>query len=247
MPYDTSWITAATLSPPSTAPETQAHASPTHSPTRAGQASRRIWAVVPARKGSVGVPDKNIRPLGSSSLIARAIETADALGGDIVITTDYDTALFRYPKRALIVDRPAHLATRDASMWDVLSDLGHKLRWKCQDTIVLLQPTSLHEDRAGVIKTILKDHHRPCVTVDRYPDKWHPWYALSQSGERCAMPTNRHKLPPRFRPNGLAYIMSGCTARRGEFWQSAPRIYEVPGVLNIDSLSDWQEAVRLYG
>ena len=112
MPYDTSWITAATLSPPSTAPETQAHASPTHSPTRAGQASRRIWAVVPARKGSVGVPDKNIRPLGSSSLIGRAIETAEELGGEIVITTDYDQSLFRAPRGALLMDRPPHTAPR---------------------------------------------------------------------------------------------------------------------------------------
>lgn len=194
----------------------------------------------------MGVPAKNIRPFGSSSLLQRAIDCAEALGGEIVITTDYERSLFAAPERAIVLPRQPSLATHDASMWDVLADVGHTLRWKHQDTIILLQPTSLHEDRVGVIQTILKEHHRPSVTVDRYPERWHPWYALTPDVPNY-VPTSRHGLPVRYRANGLAYIMSGCTARKGTFWEDHPKLYEVQGVTNIDTQADWAEAVRLYG
>ena len=246
MPYDTSWITADMSRPPYTAPETQARVSRVRSQTRPELDSKKLWAVVPARKGSVGVPDKNVRPLGSGSLIDRALACAERLGGEVVLSTDYDPTLIKYPSRTIFMDRPEKLATHDTSMWDVLADLAHKLRWDKDDLIVLLQPTSLHEDRYGVVRTILRDGFLPTVTVEKFPDKWHPWYALAPDCHNHP-PTSRHALPERFRPNGLAYAMSGCTARRGSFWQDCPRLYEVHNVVNIDTMDDWHDAVELYG
>ena len=246
MPYDTSWITADIRSPHSTDVAMPAHALPTRLLTQQESASMRLWSVIPARKGSVGVPAKNIRPLGAKSLLDRAISCADDLGGEIVISTDYEQSDYHAPKRALVLTRPPRLATHDASMWDVLADLGQKLGWKRQDTVVLLQPTSLHPDRPGIVRTILKEHHRPAVTVERFPERWHPWYAISPDCYNHP-PKTRQGLPVRFRANGLAYVMSGCTARRGSFWQDCPKFYEVSDVINVDTLADWCQAVSIYG
>ena len=194
----------------------------------------------------MGVPAKNITPLGGMSLLERAIVCADQVGGELVISTDYPQSMFRAPRRSVILNRPPRLAADNASMWDVLTDLGHKLQWTKEDTVVLLQPTSLHQDRAGIVKTILHDAIRPAVTVERFPDKWHPWYALCPECPNHP-PPSRHGLPARFRPNGLAYIMSGCTAKKGTFWQDTPKFYEVEGVTNIDTPADWAEAERIYG
>lgn len=192
------------------------------------------------------MPDKNVRPLGRSSLIERAIECAVRLGGEIVLSTDYDPTLIRYPSRTIFMDRPPKLATPSASTWDVLADLANKLRWSKDDVIVLLQPTALHEDRLGIVRTLLRDHIIPAVTVEKFPERWHPWYALAHDCHNHP-PPSRHGLPERFRPNGLVYVLSGCTARRGSFWQDCPKLYEVQNVTNIDTMDDWHEAVELYG
>lgn len=218
--------------------------SPTPTPTET--ITRKLWALVPARRGSVGVPDKNIRPLGSACLIERAIQVAGYLGAELVISSDYPKHLIRCPPTVLFLDRPSHLASHDASMWDVVADVARTLHWGKSDTIVLLQPTSLHHDRSGVVRAMLEEDRLPIVSVDRFPDKWHPWYALAP-GCHNYPPTSRHGLPARYRSNGLAYIMSGDTARRGNFWQDCPKLHEVEGVLNIDSQTEWAEAVRLYG
>lgn len=246
MPYDTNWITDPILNRSSTVTVRPVLGSPKPSPTPREAGSRTIWAVVPARKGSRGVPDKNIRPLGSSSLLDRAIRVGEQLQAKIVVTTDYPSDLVRVPAHALLLPRPPHLATHDASMWEVLMDLGQTLHWERDDLIVLLQPTSLHRDRARIVATIMRDGAVPSVTVERFPERWHPWYALTPKGPHN-VPTSRHDLPERFRPNGLAYLMSGELARRGTFWAAHPTFYEVPDVTNVDTPEDWKEAVQRYG
>ena len=236
MRYAINSIMVVTPSPPSTAMDALVSVSPEPS---------RLWCVVPARKGSKGVPDKNVRPLGRASLLERAVETALALGGHTVLSTDYGGLAPSGP-HVTVVEREPALATDSASMWDVLADIGHRFKWKDRDVVVLLQPTSLHPDRANIIKTILKDGRRHALTADRFPDKWHPWYAMARASMNY-IPSSRQNLPPRFRPNGLAYVMSGCTARHGAFWESMPEIYEVDGVTNVDTPEDWAEAERLYG
>ena len=243
MPLDTSLIMDATIRRISTDEAMPDLASQPPWPTPKASDSPRTWIVVPARKGSRGVENKNVKLLGTTTPLRMAIQCAGVLGGKVVVTTDY-----HHTDDPIFVTRPAHLATDTASMWAVLSDLYTTQHWRDDDIIVLLQPTSLHKDRAGIAKMMLKEGHLPSCTVDRYPDRWHPWYAQVPNYPHPS-PKCRQDLPPRFRPNGLVYLMSGATARKESFWYDKPKFYELdPGsVINVDTEADWQEAERVYG
>ena len=113
--------------------------------------------------------------------------------------------------------------------------------------VVLLQPTSLHPERALLIRSELADCTLPTISVDRYPDRWHPYYTIDPRYVRHAQPTYRQSLPVMYRANGLFYLISGRSARLGTWWDDNPRFVETPGVINIDTPEDWAEAERVYG
>ena len=203
------------------------------------------WIVIPSRQGSKGVPNKGLRPLGGKSIIERALDVADAIGGETIITTDYPQALLPTTHPYLYHARPAMLAQDTAPMNEVLSLLAHTYRWGTDDIIVLLQPTSLHPDRAALILAALFGPI-PCVSVDRYPDRWHPYYSINPMRPFLPPPC-RQGLPVRYRPNGLFYIMTGGMAKAGSMWLHKPVYVETPDTINIDTEADWQEAEAVYG
>lgn len=108
----------------------------------------RVLAVIPARSGSKGLPDKNIRPLLGKPLLAWSIDTALACPAiqDIVLSTDsqaYAEIGLGYGAQVPCL-RPPELATDTASsidvvlhVLDVMDDLG-----STYDIVVLLEPTS---------------------------------------------------------------------------------------------------------
>ena len=130
-------------------------------------------------------------------------------------------------------------------MSEVLLFLAQAYQWGTDDLIVLLQPTSLHPHRAGLIVQALKGSI-PAVSVDRYPDRWHPHYAITP-GRPFLPPPCRQGLPTRYRPNGLFYLMTGGMVRSSSLWLHKPVYVETPGTINIDEETDWQDAEAVYG
>lgn len=110
--------------------------------------SKSIIAIIPARSGSKGLPDKNIRPLCGKPLIAYTIEAAIRSGifSDIVVSTDseiYAEIALKYGAQVPFL-RPADLARDDSSTSDAVrytlqkyQEMGRKF-----STFGLLQPTS---------------------------------------------------------------------------------------------------------
>jgi CMP-N-acetylneuraminic acid synthetase len=101
-----------------------------------------ILGLIPARSGSKGVPDKNIRPIAGKPLMAWTIEAAVAsekLGKFVVSTdsTEYAETARKYGAQVLM--RPKELASDEALTVDVMR---HALNEIPADIIVLLQPTS---------------------------------------------------------------------------------------------------------
>jgi CMP-N-acetylneuraminic acid synthetase len=243
MPYDTNWITDATPEATSTAGVMPEPGSRRRSSIPRPLDSPRLWVVVPARKGSKGVPNKNFRPLGAEPLWLRAVNCGRTFAMGVIVSSDLDPP---FPSPCVWVGRPPELATDKTPMWAVLSHLSREYRWRDEDIIVLLQPSSLHPDRATIARKMFAEGVLPACTVVRYPDKWHPWYAQCPQNPHSA-PACRQGLPSRFRPDGLVYILSGATARRESFWNDHPKFYEVEGTLTIDTPEDWAEAERQYG
>jgi len=205
----------------------------------------RRWIVIPTRQGSKGVPNKGLRPLAGTSIVERALEVATAIGGETIVTTDYPQSLLPVSYPYQYHARPALLAKDTAPMSEVLALLAQYYRWSQDDIIVLLQPTSLHPQRASLILTAL-DGPIPAVSVDRFPDRWHPYYSINPQRPFLPPPC-RQGLPVRYRPNGLFYLMTGAMAGGGSLWLHKPVYVETPGTINIDEEADWQEAEAVYG
>lgn len=108
---------------------------------------QRVIAVVPARAGSKGIPNKSIAPLGGKPLLAWPIATARATGiiDRVIVSTDGDAiADVARAHGAEVYLRPAHLATDTSLVIDALRDLTARLRaeGEAARVMVLLEATA---------------------------------------------------------------------------------------------------------
>src|SRR3990167_680229 len=106
---------------------------------------------IPARSGSKGVKDKNIRDLGGKPLLAWSIEFAKECGLTPVVSSDsleYLKTAYHHGCNNNIL-RPKELAQDDTPMFDVLKEAQLK-----SDIIVLLQPTTPFRDKDSLLKAI---------------------------------------------------------------------------------------------
>ncbi len=115
-----------------------------------------ILGVIPARGGSKGVPRKNIRKIAGKPLIAWSIEAAQKsrlLDDFVVSTEDNEIADIAGPYGAKVIDRPAELATDEATL---VSALQHVIKLLNPDILVVLQPTSPIRDDSLIDRCISK-------------------------------------------------------------------------------------------
>lgn len=108
----------------------------------------KVLGLIPARGGSKGVPNKNIRDLDGKPLIAHTIEAGQKASSidTVVVSTDDDeiaTVAEQYGARVPFI-RPDHLATDQAPTAPVIKHAVEYLREQGEkySTFVLLQPTS---------------------------------------------------------------------------------------------------------
>ena len=101
-----------------------------------------ILGVIPARGGSKGVPQKNIRLVCGKPLLAWTIEAAQQatlLDRWVVCTEDPEIARIAREYGAEVLNRPPQLATDTTPTLEVLQHVLSKIT---ADIVVLLQPTS---------------------------------------------------------------------------------------------------------
>lgn len=115
-----------------------------------------ILALIPARGGSKGVPNKNIKLINGKPLIAWTIKKALAseLIDRVVVSTDSE-AIADIAKQygAEVIIRPAEFATDTASTQDVMV---HALSVIPAEILVLLQPTSPYRSN-GLIDECIRE------------------------------------------------------------------------------------------
>lgn len=105
-------------------------------------------AIIPARSGSKGLKDKNIKPLNGKPLIAYTIEAAIKSGvfSHVMVSTDsrdYAKIAIEYGAEVPFY-RSENTSSDSASSWDVVKEVlaEYKKREIEFDTFTLLQPTS---------------------------------------------------------------------------------------------------------
>jgi CMP-N-acetylneuraminic acid synthetase len=218
----------------------------------------RILALVPARAGSVGLPNKNLLALAGRPLIAHAVAAAVEADcfADVVVSTD-GAALAAAARAAgawVPFRRPARLATSDARSIDVaihaLDVLGRRHR-KRYDAVCLVQPTAPLR-RADDLRACvaLWRAHRPCSVVSLVAhEEPHPYKLKLVYGGRVypLLPgmesgVPRQSLPPVYALNGAVYIAGIDTIRDTRTFlmpeHTVPYVMPPERSVNIDSARD---------
>ena len=105
-------------------------------------------AIIPARSGSKGVKDKNIRDLCGKPLMAYTIEAAIKSGefDEVMVSTDseYYAEIAKQFGASVPFLRSIETSSDTASSWDMVKEVlcGYRKQGREFDTFCLLQPTS---------------------------------------------------------------------------------------------------------
>jgi len=186
----------------------------------------KILAIIPARKGSKGIPGKNIKMICRKPLIAWAVIAAKKSGvfDRIVLTTDDKKIADIGRKFGAEVPflRPAKLARDETPMLPVLQ---HVVLWLetnegyFPDFVALLEPTSVcrrpfHIQEAANL--ILKSNIDSIIGVSEIPAEFSAHWQFSVGKENKAklvsnkpirnIISRRQSLPKTYRRNGVIYI-----------------------------------------
>lgn len=124
-----------------------------------------IIGLIPARGGSKGIPNKNIKVICGKPLIVWTIEKAKSsrLLDKVIVSTDSEAiAEIARSAGAEILKRPAYLSTDTASTQDVMV---HALQNFPADTLVLLQPTSPCRSEGLIDECILEYQEQKCDSL----------------------------------------------------------------------------------
>lgn len=152
----------------------------------------KVIAIIPARSGSKGVPNKNILSLGGHPLLAWSISAArrSRLIDEVIVSTDseeYARIADEYGASVPFL-RPASLSQDDSSdlscMQHALSEI--KRTGKGPEIIVHLRPTTPLRDPAIVdraIESYLSDHvHTALRSVHEMSESAYKSLEISESG-----------------------------------------------------------------
>ena len=131
-----------------------------------------VIAIIPARSGSKGLKDKNIKPLCGKPMIAYTIEAAINTGlfDEVFVSTDsqeYADISVKYGASVPFLRDP-ELATSGARTWDVILnaiDIYDKKLGKKYDSMALLQPTSPLRDSDDILDAYKMFTEKDAVSV----------------------------------------------------------------------------------
>jgi len=222
-----------------------------------------VLALVPARGGSKGIPDKNVRPLGGHTLLHYAAQAALASGvvDRTVLTTDSDRVAAEGRRAGIEVPfmRPGSLAQDDTPMLPVIEHAVNALTeggWE-PEIVVLLQPTSPLRTGAHIrtaVEALRDTGADSVVTVVELPRHFSPDYVMRIEEGRLVpfLPegtriTRRQDTRPAFVRDGTAYVFWARTLRemRGIYGEHChPLVIPAHESITIDTPDDWEAAER---
>ncbi len=181
----------------------------------------QVLGIIPARKGSKGVPGKNMQRIAGKPLIGYTIDTALQAGvlSNIVVTTD-DEAIWDYASGfdITIHKRDAALATDTSPVVLTVIEVVHFAEEKFgiqYDAVMLLQPTAPLREPWHIKEAIklleANTNSDGLISVVKAGDL-HParMYTIEDGNLHSLQPeneqANRQQLPPVYLRNGSIYL-----------------------------------------
>ena len=219
-------------------------------------------AIIPARSGSKGVPDKNIRDLCGKPLMAYAIEAARDSGmfEEIMVSTDsehYAVIAKEYGAQVPFL-RSEATSSDTASSWDMVEEVlnGYRSLGREFDTFCLLQPTSPLRSAEDIKKAYQLYYDRAEFAVVSVCEAEHsPLWAghLPEDGEFIDFvnrnrPSRRQAGKKFYRLNGAIYIANINRFEQDRFlYQKGSYAYimDQESSVDIDSELDFKFAAFL--
>jgi CMP-N,N'-diacetyllegionaminic acid synthase len=212
--------------------------------------------LIPARAGSKGVKDKNIRPFAGKPLIAWTIETAMRCKriDHVFVTTDSEE-IARVSKNsgAEVIIRPAELASDQTPMLDTALhalDEFARIQGKKAELLVLLQPTSPLRISKDVDEAMDLFLASDCDSVVSVSDSNKKAYRSFRNRSGFLEPllgwewigANRQDLPILLEPNGAIYIIKPEVLRREKAFitrRTVPYLMPQERSVDIDTPADF--------
>lgn len=206
-------------------------------------------AIIPARSGSKGLKDKNIKLFNGKPLIAHTITCAAESGvfDKIFVSTDsqlYADIAIQYGADASFL-RSEINSSDSADSWDVIKEVITKLRefGEDYDEIMLLQATSplrkpediikslelLHEKRGNAVISLTECDHSP-IWCNTLPEDGNMDYFDRK--EYKGLP--RQALPVFYRYNGAIYLVTLKELEKENMFENGCYAYIMPRERSID-------------
>ena len=222
----------------------------------------KVLGLIPARRGSKGLPGKNTRLLAGASLIERAFRTAAASRAldRIILSTDDPAAadIARACGLDIPFERPAELAADSSGMLEVVEHALESLARTGYrpDAVLILQPTSPLRTPQHIIDAVAAlDGYTSVCSVVPLPPTHNPHYVMRKRADGCLdffMPegsrvTRRQDAPQAYVRDGTIYLTDTDVVLRGRSLygdRCRPMILSSDESLSIDSMEDWEAATQ---
>jgi CMP-N,N'-diacetyllegionaminic acid synthase len=218
-----------------------------------------ILGTICTRKGSKGIPGKNMRRLGATPLVAYTIECAmrsHAFNEIVVSTDDKQVAIVAREYQLPVMVRPPHLATDTASKWDVFRHIAGEI--DC-DILVDMDtgcPFREPEDITDCLRKLRMELDTDVVAT-AYEAERNPYFNMVEEREGyyeltgiVSPPaiTRRQDAPQVYSLSPSVFAIRRKALDKYEHWsQSKMQVCVIPRAraLDIDTEDDWLYAEYL--
>ena len=219
----------------------------------------KVLGLIPARGGSKGIPNKNIKKLGGKELIRYSIELGLACSriNKLVVSTDDENiaSISRQAGAEVPFLRPSELATDQSPTIDtVIHALEFfNLQEAAFDAVCLLQPTSpfrLVIDLEQAIQQFIRSRADSLISVKEVPHQYNPHWVFEPesnsnflriaTGEKEIIP-RRQALPKAYHRDGAIYLTKGEIILKNRSLYGERIAYHISKNqnVNLDTLEDW--------
>lgn len=208
---------------------------------------------IPVRKGSKGIPGKNMRILGNKPLICWITDTVlnSGIADELWIATDCDRmeSLLsrRYGKTVRVFRRSAHTASDKSPMIEVVREFLEKTKPDPADFFILLQATSPFtgaKELGELHKEMRKQAYQSFIACCRLKK-----FRWSEDGKPLDYTWQTKPRRQEYRgiliESGAFYASTaGLILQSGQLLSGSVKIIETgpAGLIDIDEESDWREA-----
>lgn len=217
----------------------------------------KFVALIPARKGSKSIKNKNLYKILGKPLIYYTIEAAkkSKIFDEIFVSSDSKKILdYSLKQNVKTITRPKKYSKDNSSANDVVKHFINKNRnLKNEDIIVYLQPTSPFRNYLDIKKSISlfnKNRQKPLVSVKQINVCIYKTLYINKNflrsffGEK-EMTISRQKVPNSYEVNGAIYIFkikNFNKKQRFPIEKSTP--FVMKNIKNLD-LDEYQDLVKL--